>query len=549
MDILFLCLILFLAVVGSGWISRAMPIGIPLPIVQILIGAGIALWTNFHVQIEPGLFFALFIPALLYLDGWRIPKDDLERDGKAVLGMAVGLVFLTVIGLGFAINWMLPTIPLPVAFALAAILSPTDPVAVSAITSRLPMPKRLLHLLEGEALLNDASGLSAFRLAVAAMVIGHFSFQEAVSEFVAMSMGGALAGVMVCWLIISGQSLMARHVGEDNGSKVLVSILIPFAAYFAAETFHFSGILAAATAGIYMAFAEMKVRSGASARMQRNSVWDMLAFTMNGIIFVLLGEQFPKIISGAAGVMREAGATEVWMLGVYVLAITAMLLGLRFAWTGLTFWVMHKNATMPEGVEKPAYSLRGAAIATAAGVRGSITLAGIMTLPHVISDGSQFPARDLAIFLAAGVIVTTMIFASFTLPFLLRDGARHVLPEDAKQKEEDEARVTAAEAAIRGIEAKAHILAKGTDDPEACIEAAARVVETYRKRIERIGEGNDVATDGSAMQELERQLALAGLEAERSALFKLGQSRKLSDAAVRKLVHPIDLSETRLGAE
>lgn len=548
MDILLVSLVLLLAVIVSSWTSRALPFAVPLPIVQILIGIGIAEWTSFSVTIDPAFFFAFFIPALLYLEGWRIPKDDLSRDGKAVLGMAVGLVFLTVVGLGFFINWLIPTIPLYVAFALAGILSPTDPVAVSGITSRLPMPKRLLHILEGESLLNDASGLSVFKIACAAMVTGHFSFEHAVSEFVSMSMGGALVGVMVCWVMLGVQNTVSLRIDEDAGSKTLLSILIPFAAYFGAEIFHFSGVLAAATAGIYMAFAEMRGSSLASTRMQRSAVWDMIAFTMNGVIFVILGEQFPAIIDGAAQVMREAGTQNGWVLLGYVLAITGALLSVRFLWTGLTFWSIHKKSVLA-GTTTGRFSLLGPAIATAAGVRGSITLAGIMTMPYVIEGGERFPARDLAVFLAAGVIVTTLIIAWVLLPFLLRNGAKHALPEDVNQEAIAEARVTAAKSAIQRIEARLHSLSEGRSDADIYTEAGARAMEVYRQKIDSMGETDDHNEDERTIRKIERTLLMAGMDAERETLFQLGQQRKISDAAVRKLVHPIDLSEARLREE
>jgi CPA1 family monovalent cation:H+ antiporter len=198
-------LFLLLAVVVSGRLQRGLPWSVPLPIVQIALGALIALVAKAPVELDPDVFFLLFLPPLLFLDGWRIPKEGLFRDKDTILELAVGLVIFTVVGLGFLINWMIPAMPLPVAFALAAVVSPTDPVAVSALSSRAPVPKRLLHILEGESLLNDASGLVCMRFAVAATMTGLFSPLAALGTFLWLALGGIVIGVL------------CRHRRENHG--------------------------------------------------------------------------------------------------------------------------------------------------------------------------------------------------------------------------------------------------------------------------------------------------------------------------------------------
>jgi CPA1 family monovalent cation:H+ antiporter len=174
-----LVLVLLLAVVISGTISRALPWPIPVPLVQIAFGAVLSIGTKQGIALNPDVFFLLFLPPLLFLDGWRIPKEDLFKDAPTILELALGLVVFTVVGMGFFIHWMIPAMPLAVAFALAAVLSPTDPIAVSAIAKRVPIPKRLMHILEGESLLNDASGLVCLRFAIAAALTGTFSLYDA----------------------------------------------------------------------------------------------------------------------------------------------------------------------------------------------------------------------------------------------------------------------------------------------------------------------------------------------------------------------------------
>lgn len=288
-------LVLMLAVVLSGWLARLLPFDVPLPLVQFAMGALVVSGTGLGLRLDPQVFFLLFLPPLLFLDGWRIPKDGLARDFGGIASLALGLVLLSVLGLGFFIHWMIPTMPLPVAFALAAVLSPTDPVAVGAILRKASVPPRLLHVLEGESLLNDASGLVCMRFAVAAMVTGSFSLASVAGAFLWLAAGGVAAGIATTYAVTFVQSRMAVQVGEEPGSKILMSLLLPFGAYLLAEELGASGILAAVAAGVAMSQVEQSGRSLPSTRMRRIAVWDMVQFGLNGAMFVLIGEQLPTI--------------------------------------------------------------------------------------------------------------------------------------------------------------------------------------------------------------------------------------------------------------
>jgi len=244
-----IALILLVAVVLSGTFSRLSPVAIPLPLIQIALGALIAKVFGYGVELQPEVFFLLFLPPLLFLDGWRIPKEGLLRDRAVILELALGLVVLTVLGVGVLIKWMIPSMPLPVAFALAAIVSPTDPIAVSAIAARVPIPKRLMHILEGESLLNDASGLVCMQLAVAAALTGAFSLTSAFGTFLWLAIGGIAIGAGVTLVVTRIKDFISHRLGEEPGSQILISLLIPFGAYLLAEHVHCSGILAAVAAG------------------------------------------------------------------------------------------------------------------------------------------------------------------------------------------------------------------------------------------------------------------------------------------------------------
>lgn len=540
MDTVTTVLSLLVAIVVSGVAARWSRL--PLPLVQVALGAVIAISAIPTVELQPELFFLLFLPPLLFLDGWRIPKDDLFRDRATVLELAIGLVVLTVLGLGFLINWLIPAMPLPVAFALAAVVSPTDPIAVSAIAARAPIPKRLMHILEGESLLNDASGLVCMRFAVAAMLTGVFSLPQALMTFVWLALGGVAIGVAVTIGVNRAQRWVAGRFGEDTSAQILVSLLIPFGAYALAEHFHASGILAAVAAGVAMSFTEQSGRVMAVTRVRRAGVWDTVQFVANGVIFVLLGEQMPGLLVKADETVRATGHQEWWWLGVYVAVISLALGATRFiwVWTSLRFTIFRARR---RGEARPRVSLRLVAAMSLAGVRGAVTLAGVLTLPLALADGSPFPARELAIFLAAGVIVVSLLVASVGLPRMLK--GLDLPPEPSRLQELDAARIAAAEAAIRAIEAAQHRLAENRPDADVYAEASARVMQSYRDRILARQRSPEALEESRKFDLIERQLRLAGLKAERAEIFRRARARELPEEHARKLVRELDLLETR----
>src|SRR5437899_1226295 len=379
MDTITIVLILLLAVVISGVVGRMLPIAIPLPLVQIAIGALIEATMDVGVQLKPEIFFLLFLPPLLFLDGWRIPKEGLFRDKGTIGELALGLVVFTVVGVGYFINWMIPAMPLAVAFALAAIVSPTDSTAVSAIATRVPIPKRLMHIVDGESLLNDASGLVCMRFAVAAALTGTFSLLDAVGTFLWLAIGGIAIGIGVTWIASAAKNWVSQHFGEETGSQILISLLIPFGAYLLSEHLHCSGILAAVAAGITMSYVEQSGQALPITRVRRSAVWDLVQFTASGIIFVLLGEQVAQLVSGAARVVREARHHEPIWLVVYVVAINLVLAVLRFiwVWTSLRF-TLFRAALKGQSPYAPGWRLIAAT--SLAGVRGTLTLAGLLPL-------------------------------------------------------------------------------------------------------------------------------------------------------------------------
>lgn len=537
-------LAMLLAVVVSGYAVRIVPFSLPLPIVQIMLGAVIAGIFKRGVILDPEIFFVLFLPPLLFLDGWRIPKNGLFRDRAAILELALGLVVFTVVGMGFLIHWMIPAMPLAVAFALAAVVSPTDPVALTAIKGRAPIPKRLMHILEGESLLNDATGLVCFRFAVAAALTGGFSLASASMTFLWVALAGSTIGIAITLGVSFGQRWLSRHFGEEKGLPILISLLVPFGAYQMAEYLHASGILAAVAAGITMSYVELSGRALATTRIQRAAVWDTVQFALNGITFVLLGEQLPGILRGAATSVEQSGHLNTWWLAVYALAITLGLILLRLAWVWASLRLtLFRAQQRGEQMRRP--HGRIVLAASLAGVRGTITMAGVMTLPLLMPDGSPFPARELVVFLAASVILLSLTVASIGLPRLLK-GLE--LPEEpAPLLEEDRARQAAAAAAITAVEKAQHNLPHEASDAEIYTSAAARVITLYQLRLNRF-DGPPSTREAEQLRkadQAERSLRLAGLQAEREVIYRLTRQAEISDETSLKLVREIDLVESR----
>jgi Na+/H+ antiporter len=538
-------LILLMLVSVSKLVGRVVPL--PLPLVQIAAGALLAWPTlGLHVALDPELFLFLFLPPLLFADGWRMPKRDLWRLRGPILTLAVGLVLFTVVGAGYFIHWILPSIPLPVAFALAAVLSPTDAVAVSAITQdRLPTP--LMHMLQGEALMNDATGLVTFKFALVAAITGAFSLAEASVTFVLVALGGLAIGVALSWLVGRLRAWMIARGWDDPATHVVFMLLLPFAAYVVAERVGASGILSAVAAGMMQSWLDLLPRQ-TSTRLLNRSVWSLLEFSFNGLIFLLLGLQLPDIIKAVTSHEASLWPTLLWRC-LDVVAIFAVLVMLRFVWVQ-SIWrligVIRRWRGKEDLVLVP--NARSCWLLTIGGVRGAVTLAGVMSVPLLISAGTAFPERDLLIFIAAGVILLSLVSACIALPLLLRGVAKS--PDDTLRQEAKEAWRRTAEAAIHALEAE-DLAEPGMpqDAAQAALaaELKARLMAEYRHQLDSFNDSAEAQALADQMDQLERRLRLRALRAQRLELYKLHRHHQVGDDVVRQVLGELDMSEANLG--
>ncbi|WP_192182623.1 Na+/H+ antiporter [Mesorhizobium amorphae] len=539
MQVAIFILVVLAFVALSGALVRL--VRVPLPMLQIAIGAALA-WpaSGLHVEIDPELFLLVFIPPLLFSDAATAPKRELLALRGPILDLAIGLVFFTIVGFGYALHWLVPSIPLVVAFALAAVLSPTDAVAVSSIVDRNVVPARLMHILEGESLLNDASGLVMFRFAVAAALTGSFSLGAASLGFLYAVAAGILAGVVALIVAAKTLQLLNRIGGVPAEAQVLVMILIPFIAYLGAEHAGASGILAAVTAGVLTSGSGIFRHLGVSARMQTMSLWTTLSFVFNGALFILLGLQLPDIIRKVPPEL----STRHWLIEpvATVLILTLCLIGLRFLWIWVGDIAQRLAARFGKRKAEP-FGLRVRLAGSVAGVRGAITLAGILSLPLAMPDGSPFPARDIVIFLAAGVIICSLTIASLALPKIARG---LVEPgEDPGAAEERRARVGAANAAIARIEIIANDASEG-EAADARLAVADSIVAGYRRRIAASDEADEARAEAREAGRLELELRFAAIEAERTAVRAMLRSSEINDHTAQALFAEITLTEALL---
>ncbi|WP_338804554.1 Na+/H+ antiporter [Xenorhabdus griffiniae] len=544
MEIFFTILILILVVSVSGVLTKMIPLRIPLPIVQIAMGALLA-WPHFglHVTFDPELFLVLLIPPLLFVDGWKTPTREFFQHGREIVILVLVLVLVTVIGIGYLIYWLLPSIPLIAAFALAAVLSPTDAVALSSIVGKGRIPKNMMSVLEGEALMNDASGLVALKFAVAiAMGTMVFTVTGATVEFFKVAVGGLLSGIAITWLYSKSLRLMSRWSGDDPATQIMFMMLLPFASYMIAEHIGVSGILAAVSAGMTISKAGVIRNAPLDMRLRADNVWGMLAFVFNGLVFIMLGLQLPGIWETSVDQAELDPNVETWMLFAAVGIIYVALVLLRFSW----LWLMKNISKMlikKRPLQFASYTTRELWLASFAGVRGAITLAGALSVPLFLPDGDPFPARYQLIFIAAGVILFSLFVGVIGLPLLLR--GMKVGDKQADLTEIRMAKSAMAEVAIVSMNKMEERLSASTEeklDAEVISEVASRVTGYLRRRTA----GTDEIEHNLMVEDLERRFRLTALRAERGELYHLRATRKISNETLQTLLHDLDLLEALL---
>jgi CPA1 family monovalent cation:H+ antiporter len=516
---------LLLAVAVLALLARKLHI--PYPILFVVGGLLLGWIPGLpKVHLNPDLVFLFFLPPLLFpaalFTSWR----DFRLNLRPIALLAIGLVLFNTVAVAYIAHYFMH-LPLAAGFVLGAIISPPDAIAATAITERLKVPRRIVTILEGESLVNDATALVAYRFAVAAVVTSSFSLAHASGQFFVVGIGGILTGLAVGWL---AQQFHKRV--DDAPIEITVSLLTPFAAYLLAERMGVSGVLAVVTAGLYLG-RRMPELLTFKTRLQGGPVWEMVEFILNGFVFILIGLQLPGILHALSD-----EAIPIHRLIWYALLISLAVIVIRIVW-------VFPAAYLPRLLFKkirdrdPYPSWRHVTIIGWTGMRGVVSLAAALAIPLTIQSGDPFPGRDLILFLTFIVILATLVVQGLSLPLLIH--WLGVKDDGSMEKEEREARLKANQGAL------ARLNEIGEREP-AKADALQRLRVEYEDHIRQV-EGAEPESAGTPLRlfssEYER-LSHVALQVERRTILELRNEDAISDEVLRRIQRDIDLAEARL---
>jgi CPA1 family monovalent cation:H+ antiporter len=518
-----LCLLVAVALLAT--LSRRLHVAEPIALVLGGLALGF-LPALAETEFPPDVVFLLFVPPLVYIGGFLTPWRDVKRNLRPILMLAVGLVLTTIFAVaGVSRAVVNGPIPWAVAFVLAAIVAPPDAVAVMAITQRLKVPRRIVNVLEGESLANDAVALVAYRMAVAAAVSGTFSVAQAGRHLAWAGLGGVLIG----WLVAVLMLWVRRRLGDPH-VQVTLSLLTPFAAYLPAEAVEASGVLAVVTAGVYIGRHSSRY-FGAEVRALSTASWRIVEFLLNGLAFILIGLHLRKVYLQIGGypvgeLLRDMGAIVFTIIAVRMIWVFPAAYLPRYLFASLRR-------------RDPCPPWQQVTLIGWAGIRGVDSLATALAVPLVVSDGSPLPFRNLVIFLSFGVILSTLVVQGLTLPLLIR--WLRLEADGVEESEEMRGRSAAAEAALRRLDELAR-------EPWAPRDAVERIRGVYQARLRRYRAR--LRDECVARQEERaasvRRLQMELLKAERQAILDLRDREVINDEVMRDIERDIDLEELRV---
>ena len=516
---------------------------VPYPILLVLGGSVLGFVPGLpQVKLDPELVFLLFLPPLLYVSALFTSWRDFRTNLRAISLLAVGLVLMTTFVVAAVVHAITP-LPWVAAFVLGAIISPTDAIAATTVAQRLGVPRRIVTVLEGESLVNDATGIVAYRVAVAAVVTGAFSAWEAGLQFVVGAAGGVAVGFAVGWLVVWSR----RHVSEDPSVQNIISLLTPFVAYLTAEELpqslwerlhdligvpadlHFSGVLAVVTTGLYLGRKSPYITSSGT-RLQGFATWELITFLLNGLIFILIGLQLGSVVEG----LDEYTTLQ---LVAYAVLVSLTVIIVRIVWvfpaTYVPRWISRRLRE-----RDPSPSWRPVSIVAWTGMRGVISLAAALALPFQTASGGQFPGHDLIIFLTFCVILATLVVQGLSLPALIR--ALGLEDDRIGEKEETHGRIQVAEAALERLEEL------GEED-WVREDTAERVRGLYTYRRNRFASHFDGDSDGVEDRSADYQRLMSELlVAQRQRLIGMRDEGSIGDGVMHRIERDLDLEESRL---
>ena len=516
---------LFISAAGLNALANWLQVPYPIPLV--IGGLALGLIPGIpDIQLDPELVLLVFLPPLLYSAAFFSDLRALRTDARVISLQAIGLVLVTTVVVA-VIGHELIGLPWAMAFALGAIVSPTDPAAATAIMRRVGAPRRLVNILEGESLFNDATALVAYKVAVAAAVGASFSAGDAVLEFFRDAFGGIAIGALVGFAIAE-----VRKRVSDVNTELTISLFSAYGAFIPADQLGLSGVLAAVTCGVYLGWRAPEIASPES-RMQAFGMWTTLTFLLNAALFILIGLQLPVIVDGLSG--RPAGE----VMG-YAAAVCAAVIGVRFLWNFFITTLIRTIDRRPSQLARRA-SWRNRVVGAWAGMRGAVSLAAALALPLQTDAGDPLPGRELIQFITFALILVTVVGQGLTLPYLIR---RLGVVEDGSEEENEElrARLVIARAALERVDQ----LEEEDWTRDGTVERVRRLYE-FRQRRFKIQAGKIEDEDGIEEGSLLYQRMMHEIyAAQRDALVQLRNSREISSEVMRRVERELDLEETRL---
>jgi Na+/H+ antiporter len=511
--------VLILCAVALGWAARRMDV--PYPIALVIGGTALSFLPGLpQVEFDPNLVLVVVLPPILYQAALATSWRDFRANLRPISLLAVGLVITTTVVVAGVVKFVVPEMPWAVAFVLGAIVSPPDAVAATAVLSRMSMPRRIVTILEGESLVNDASGLVLYKFALAAALTGTFSLVDGTWRFVFVAIGGLAVGYLIGRLFVFIHDRL-----HDSLAEILFSLVLPYTAYLAAESLHVSGVLAVVAAGLVRGrFAPE--RFSAQSRLLAHSTWSIVVFLLNCLVFILIGLQLGPVMG------RLAGDGAMALAGYALVTVFATIL-VRFLWVYPAAWLPRFLwSRLRESDPMPGW--RSLFAISWCGMRGIVSLAAALAIPFTLDDGTPFPQRDLVIFLTVAVIFGTLVLQGLTLAPIIR---RLGIGADWDAFEEQRlARTQITRAALEEIErfAKASHLSE---------EDLAAVSADYRARLRGWSAHGLISTTADDPKPLRR----AALAAERAELIRLWRDALISDEVLHEVERELDLEEARLG--
>lgn len=499
------------------------------PILLVLAGLVISFIPGLpSIELKPEIVFILFLPPLLYAAAWTTSWHDFKRAKRPISLLSIGLVVFTSTVVAFVSHWLIPGFSLAQGYLLGGIISPPDAVAATSVFKGLNVPKRVVTILEGESLVNDASGLIVYRYALSAIITGQFILWQASLQFVLVATMGIIIGLAVGYVVYHIHKLIHGHAAVDTA----ITLISPYFSYLLAEHFHFSGVLAVVTTGLFLSWYSSDIFTH-ETRIQANAVWNTLIFVLNGVVFIIIGLQLPHIIT------RAGENCSVYNAIGYGLVISLVTIVVRLIWMYPGAYlprILSKRIRTTEDRPKPSSVF----IIGWAGMRGIVSLAAALAIPLTLQNGQPFPGRDMILFITFCVILVTLVLQGLSLPLLVKKLKVQVLDEDSHL--EKEVRLKLAYTAI------SHIEENFSYQPTS--EAAlAHIKNKYEFRVDQLNGRVRNNTDQIGAEEVFKEfhkMQSQLITIERKLIKELKKEGKTSEEIIRKLENEIDLEESSL---